>query len=407
MTTSFPSSFDDCVARDRDDPLAERRDLFALPDGLLYLDGHSLGPATHKALARLEQAAKDEWAQGLIRSWNDAGWIDLARDTGARIARLISAGPDEVLVCDSVSTNLFKLAAAARDLSASPTLIIEEDEFPTDQYIAEGLAQLAKCDLLRVRPGEGLQRLAETGGILIRSAVNYRTAAVADMEEAEKVADLSGGVIVWDLSHATGVLALDMSIARLAAGCTYKYLNGGPGAPAFLYVRQDVANRITSPLPGWMGHKNPFDFASHYEPADGVARFANGTPPILSLSALAAALDAFEGVTPVELEAKARALGDFCLSLAEKIGLQSSSPAKGARRGGHVTLHHENGYAIIQALIARGIIGDFRSPDAMRLGFSPLYTGFADVWRAMESLGEVLKTGEWDSPAFRARAKVT
>ena len=261
----------------------------------------------------------------------------------------------------------------------------------------------------RIAGGAGRKALADRGAVLIRSVVNYRTARAVDITAYEAAARDSGGVVVWDLSHATGVLDLDLGAcgARLAAGCTYKFLNGGPGAPAFIYARGDIAEQMRSPLSGWMGHAAPFAFDVDYAPKPGAARFAAGTPSILSLAALSGALNAFEGVDRRALAAKARALGDLCLSLAGKLGLTSISPEKGSERGGHISLLHQEGYAVVQALIARGIIADFRAPDAMRFGFSPLFVRYVDVWDAMTVLGDVLKTRAWDQPSFLRRAAVT
>ncbi len=396
-------------ALDRADPLVGARNAFVLADGLIYLDGHSLGPATRAALARVGEAAQRDWAEGLIRSWNDAGWIDLPLRVGARLAKLIGAEPDEVIVCDSVSVNLFKLAAAALPLARRRILLVEEDEFPTDSYVMQGLGDLVGVRCERIASGRGREALVEQGGVLIRSVVNYRTARCVDIAAYEQAARTGGGVIVWDLSHATGVLdlALGASGARLAAGCTYKFLNGGPGAPAFIHARRDIAEKMRSPLSGWMGHAAPFAFDVDYAPKPGAARFAAGTPAILSLAALAGALDAFEGVDLTALAAKARALGDLCLALGAQLGLHSISPERGSERGGHVSLLHPDGYAVVQALNARGVIADFRAPDAMRFGFSPLYVRHVDVWDAMTALGEVLKTRAWDNPAFLRRAAVT
>ncbi|MDZ4760203.1 MAG: aminotransferase class V-fold PLP-dependent enzyme [Alphaproteobacteria bacterium] len=404
-----PTSRAGAATLDARDPLASARSAFVLPEGLIYLDGHSLGPATHTALDRVGQAAGREWAQGLIRSWNDAGWIDLAARTGARIARLIGARPGEVIVCDSVSVNLFKLAAAALPLVRSRTLLIEEDEFPTDQYIAEGLASLSGAPLMSLAPGDGATALAREGGVLIKSVVNYRTALMADMAAHEAAAAQGGGIVLWDLSHATGVLDVDMgsSDARLAAGCTYKYLNGGPGSPAFVYARRDVSATMRSPLPGWMGHAAPFAFDAGYRPADHVARFASGTPAILSLAALSGALYALEDVDMSLATRKARALGDLCLARASAMKLATSSPAEREMRGGHVSLLHEDGYAVVQALAARGVIADFRAPDTIRFGFSPLFIRYVDVWDAMDILGEILATRAFDTPDFRRQATVT
>lgn len=406
---STPRSRAECDTLDASDPLRAVRDRFALPEGVIYLDGHSLGPATHAALARVEQAARREWAEGLIRSWNTAGWIDLPRGVGAKIARLIGAEPGDVLVTDSVSVNLFKLAAACLPVARSRTLIVEASEFPTDQYIAEGLAGIAGAGLMRVGENEGLDALTRTGGVLIRSVVNYRAAHVLDVAASERAAWAAGGLIVWDLSHATGVLDLKLAAdgARIATGCTYKFLNGGPGAPAFVYVRGDLAEQLSSPISGWFGHADPFAFEPGYVAKQGVARFAAGTPGILSLAALDAALDAFDGHALSTLQDKARALGELIIARVDALGLDVMSPREAALRGGHVSLRHAQGYAIVQALIARGIIPDFRVPDAMRFGVAPLYVRFADVWDAMDQLADIIGTRSWDRPEFHARAKVT
>lgn len=412
MTQTAPRlarSRTDCEALDRADTLAAARGRFALPDGVIYLDGHSLGPATHGALARVDQAARAEWAEGLIRSWNKAGWIDLPRSVGAKLARLIGVAAEDVIVADSVSVNLFKLAAAALPMAKSQTVIVEASEFPTDQYIAEGLGRIAGAQMMRVEADQGIAALERTGGVLIRSFVNYRTSDVLDVAAAERVAQASGGVIVWDLSHATGVLDLQLAKdgARLATGCTYKFLNGGPGAPAFVYALGELAGRLQSPISGWFGHADPFAFDAGYQARAGVARFAAGTPGVLSLSALDAALDAFEGLALGDIAAKARALGDLVIARVETMGLEAISPKDARRRGGHVSVRHAQGYAVVQALIARGIIPDFRAPDAMRFGLAPLYVRFVDVWDAMDLLGDILETRAWDRPDFHARSAVT
>jgi kynureninase len=409
VTHSTPRSRADCQTLDASDPLRAVREKFSLPEEVIYLDGHSLGPATHAALSRVEQAARHEWAEGLIRSWNKAGWIDLPLGVGAKIARLIGVDAGDVLVTDSVSVNLFKLAAAALPLARAQTVIVESSEFPTDQYIAEGLAGFAGVAMMRVGEGEGVGALEKTGGVLIRSIVNYRTSAADSVAKAEAIARASAGLIVWDLSHSTGVLDLTLGHdgARLATGCTYKFLNGGPGAPAFIYARKDLADRLASPISGWFGHADAFAFDAAYAPKPGVARFAAGTPGVLSLSALDAALDAFADIEMASVAAKARALGDLVIARADALGLQPISPRDGAQRGAHVSLIHGDGYAIVQALIARGIIPDFRAPDAMRFGLAPLYTRFVDVWDAMDQLADILESRAWDRPEFHARAKVT
>jgi kynureninase len=407
-----PRSRADCEALDAQDPLRGAREKFALPEGVIYLDGHSLGPATHTALQRVQATAQHDWANGLIRSWNAAGWIDLPQTVGAKIARLIGADADNVHVTDSVSVNLFKLAAAALPLLGKPGrppyVMYEQGEFPTDASIVNGLCDMTGALPFQIAASGALNTFKGMHGVLIRSMVNYRTGEIADVAAYEAVAAKSDTLIIWDLSHATGVIDLDLKAmgVKLAVGCTYKYLNGGPGAPAFVYVR-DMPDRFMSPIWGWFGSKDQFNFDAYYEQKDGAAGFAAGTPPVLSLSALDAALDATADLDMRTVSAKAQALGDLIIARADAMGLQTISPRDGSRRGGHVSLVHENGYAIVQALIARGVIPDFRSPDAMRFGVAPLYVRFVDVWDAMDQLADVLETRAWDRPEFHARAKVT
>lgn len=405
--TSFSQALSAAQALDRADSLVGRRALFSLPEGCLYLVGHSLGPPPASALERIA-AAQKAWQRELVRSWNSAGWIDLAERAGARIAPLIDADADEVIIADSVSVNLFKLAAAALPLARRKLIMVEEDEFPTDQYIAEEMARQLGSAFQRLAAGSAFGALKQ-GGILIRSVVNYRSSEVTDIKAFEEEAEKHGTLIVWDLSHATGVMALSLrsSGARLAAGCTYKYLNGGPGAPAFVYVEHNLASRLASPLPGWMGHDSPFSFTPDYTPRAGTARFASGTPPILSLAALDGALDAFEGVSPAALCAKARSLGDIVIAEADAAGLEVMSPRVQDQRGGHVSIRIKEGYPVVQALAANGIMADFRAPDTVRLGLSPLFLSHEDIARAMAQLHDILQSGSWDRPEFHARSKVT
>ena len=394
---------EDAEALDRADPLSRFRGEFDLPEGVIYLDGNSLGPPPRSALARLRQCAEEAWGRGLIRSWNEAGWIDLPRRAGAKIARLIGADADAVIVCDSVSANIFKIAAALIGRRPGALLAVAADEFPTDQYVLEGLSKLAGAELQRI----GGREAPPAGAVIVKSLVHYKTAAVADMAEAERAAAAAGAEIIWDLSHATGAVVIDAGArgARFAVGCGYKYLNGGPGAPAFIFVRGDEAATLRQPLSGWMGAKSPFDFSSVYEPAAGVRRFATGTPPILSLAALDASLDLFENVDLHAVEAKTRALGDHFLAAGMEAGL--APVVVGGRRGGHVAFRHADAYAIVQALIARGVIGDFRAPDFARFGFSPLYLSYTDVWRAGEILKDVMARETWRDPIFARRSIVT
>ena len=408
MMTHPPTTRDAARQLDEQDPLADAGGRFELPQGLIYLDGHSLGPASQPALAAAEKTAREEWANGLIRSWNEADWINLPKTVGAKLARLIGADADDVVVCDSVSINLFKLAAAALECVETKRLLVEADEFPTDQYMAQGLSAQTGARFVRLGSGEAESAL-KGGGVLLKSVVNYRTAVIEDIARLEAIAAAHDSLIVWDLSHATGCVALDLMRdgARLATGCTYKYLNGGPGAPAFIYARRDLANQLRNPLPGWFGHADPFAFDGDYRPVDGAARFSAGTPSVLSLRALDGALDMFEGISIEQLALKARALGDLCTWWGERLGLESISPGIGVPRGGHVSLLHEEGYAIVQALIEQNIIPDFRAPDAMRFGFSPLYVTFTQVWDAMETLRDILQSRAWDQPKFKVKATVT
>lgn len=392
-------------ALDRYDPLAERLSAFDRPPGI-YLDGHSLGPPTKAARARIARAS-EEWARGLVGAWNaaaeDYGWIDLPARAGGRIARLLGAAPEEVAVADSVSVDLFKLAGAL--LRPGRALAVVEGEFPTDGYVLAGLAGLTGAPLLRLAPG------APAGGrgigVLVRSLVDYRSAAVADMAAEERAAAAADVSIVWDLSHATGLLALDLPRdgARYAVGCGYKYLGGGPGAPAFLFVRSDAAGALANPVAGWFGHAAPFDFAGDYAPAAGARRFLAGTPPVLSLSALDAALELFDGIATSAIEAKAQALcGIFRGRLADA-GVNAEEVA--GRRGGHVAVRRADGGAIVSALIERGVQGDFRPPDLMRFGFSPLFLKHVDAFDAAEALVDVVRTGAHRAPRHRVRRRVT
>ncbi|MEM9840292.1 MAG: aminotransferase class V-fold PLP-dependent enzyme [Pseudomonadota bacterium] len=404
---TYPHSAEDALQLDASDPLAERRKLFKLPDGVTYLVGHSLGPTSKTALERVTACTEEEWGEGLVRSWNSAGWIDLGSAVGARIAPLIGVDPADVVVCDSVSVNLFKLAVAALGHVRTRTISIEDDTFPTDQYIADGAARATGALLRRVPGGGAIAALSE-GGVLIKSAVNYRSGLVADIATVEREARARGAMVVWDLSHAVGVIPLKLQEegALLAAGCTYKYVNGGPGAPAFVYAHRSISVEMRSPIQGWLGHAAPFTFDGDYQPADGVVRFVAGTPGILSMSALDGALAAFDGVDLNDCASKARSLGELCLMRGEAAGLIPASPPPHAR-GGHVSLRHAEGYAIVQALAAQGVLADFRTPDTIRFGLSPLYLSYADVWRAMDVLEAIMAERTWDRPEFKTRAKVT
>ncbi|MCH8490095.1 MAG: hypothetical protein LAT81_09245 [Oceanicaulis sp.] len=397
-----------CAALDAADPLKDRRALFALPGGDIYLDGNSLGPPPASALKRLDAAAREEWAEGLIGSWNTAGWMDLPLKLGARLARLIGVEGDEVIAIDTVTINIFKLAAAliAREGGA---LAAEAGEFPTDGHVLEGLSRISGAPFHRVAPDTPPSDLPADVRVLVKSAVHYKSARIADFERWEREAAQRGLSIIWDLSHATGVIDLKLKSwgARYAVGCGYKFLNGGPGAPAFLYCARGETPKLEHPVTGWLGHARPFEFEDAYAPADGIARWRTSSPSILALSTLDGALDAYDGVDMARVEAKAGVLGDILLERAQALGLETACPGIGERRGGHVVLRHEQGYAIVQAMIARGITGDFRAPDLMRFGFNPLYLSHVEVFDAGATLAEVINTREWDRPEFTARKAVT
>lgn len=404
-------------ARDRADPLRHLRGRFELPDAIVYLDGNSLGPVARGVADRVDAVVRSEWREGLIRSWNAAGWVDLAERAGARIAPLVGADPDEVVVTDSTSVDLFKvLAAAARLRPDRRVLLTEEDNFPTDRYVAEGLAELLGPDRLEVRavPRSGVaSALDEEVAALFLTHVDYRTGERHDAEALSAAAHDAGALAVWDLSHSAGALAVDVHRweVDLAVGCSYKFLNGGPGAPAYLYVARRHADAVRSPIAGWWGHARPFDFIPGYEPAPGVRRLQAGTPPILSLSALDAVLDVWAGVAVAQIEEKAAHLTNAFIELVDDrcgdLGVTVVSPREAGRRGAQVTLRHEHAYPVMQALLARGVIGDVRPPDLLRFGFAPAYVGFVDVWDAVAGLAAVLESREWDRPAFHERAQVT
>ena len=413
----------DCRDRDARDALRPLRDLFALPPGVTYLDGNSLGPMPRSAPARLAQAVQDEWGQGLIRSWNSAGWFELPQRLGDKIATLIGARPGEVVATDSTSINLFKVLSAAVSISRADApqrnaVVSERSNFPTDLYIAEALCRERGLTLRLVEPAEVAASLDDGVAVLMLTHVNYRTGAMHDMREVTRRAHEAGALVVWDLAHSAGAVEVDLhgAGADFAIGCGYKYLNGGPGAPAFVWVHPRHADRFWQPLAGWWGHAAPFEFTHDYRPARGIARYLCGTQPILSLAALECGLDTVLAAQPFggmkALREKSLALTDTFIRLVEERcaghGLELVTPREHALRGSQVCLaRHEGAYAIVQALIARGVIGDYRAPEILRFGFTPLYLGFEDVWNAVEHLREVLATGEWQRDEFNRRNAVT
>jgi kynureninase len=408
---------DDCRRLDREDPLATLRGEFELPDGILYLDGNSLGPLPRAARARALQVLEREWAQGLIRSWNEAGWFALPARLGDRLAPLLGANPGEVVVTDSTSVNLFKVLAAALRLRGDRKAIVSErDGFPTDLYITQGLAGfLGQGHELRLvdDADELPQALGEDAAVLLLNHVHYRTGAMHDMAAMTARAHACGALMVWDLAHSVGAVPVDLNGARadFAVGSTYKYLNAGPGAPAFLLVSARHQAAAVQPLSGWWGHAAPFAMRSGFQPAPGIARFLCGTQPILSLVLVECGLEVFERTDMAAVRAKSLALSDLFIQLVEARcagrGLELVTPRAHARRGSQVSLRHEHGYPIMQALIARGVIGDYREPHILRFGFAPLYVRYVDVWDAVEQLRDILDSDAWRAPAFQARRAVT
>ena len=398
-------------AADAADPLRPLRNRFVLPHGLVYLDGNSLGPMPRTAAARLGRVIEEEWGEELIRSWNSRDWIGAPQRIGAKIAPLIGARPHEVIVTDSTSVNLFTLLVAAARLSDRPVLLSEAGNFHTDLHIASGAAELLGLTLDIAPRGEIEARIGADTNLLLLTHVHYRPAERFDMARITALARDAGALTVWDLSHSAGAVPLDLGRdgAELAVGCGYKYLNGGPGAPAFLYVAEHLQERLESPLRGWMGHAAPFDFTDDYAPAAGIARFLAGTPPILSLAALESGLDSYAGVDMAAVWAKSVALFDLFAELAAERcpDLQCISPREPERRGSHISFRHPHAFEIIQALIADGVIGDFRCPDAARFGLTPLYLGYEDVWRAVERMQSILESESWRDPQFAVRGKVT
>ena len=405
----------DPAALDAADPLARFRDRFLLPEGVIYLDGNSLGPLPRGVAERVAQAVCGEWGESLIRGWNRHGWGELPERVGDRIARLIGAAPGSVIAGDTTSVNLFKALAAATAMRPERAVILsDEGNFPTDLYMAEGLNGLTGRGALRLVAREHMTRaITEDVAVVMLTEVDYRTGHKLDMADITARAHAAGAVMLWDLAHSAGAFPVDLTAsgAEFAVGCGYKYLNGGPGAPAFFYVRPDLAERVRPALSGWWGHAAPFAFDPAYRPAPGAGRFRVGTPPVLSLIALDAALDVFDDVDMGAVRAKSQALAELFVAevarLARTEDLWLASPDDPDARGAQVSFRCPHGYAVMQALIAEGVIGDFRAPDLMRFGFAPLYLRFADAAEAARRLADILRHRRWDRPEHHARAAVT
>ncbi len=416
MAADAKISRESLAARDAADPLAGFRARFDLPDGVIYLDGNSLGALPRSAAPRLARVVADEWGRDLIRAWNSRDWMGLPQKVGDKIGRLIGAAPGQVVAADSTSVNLFKLLAAALQLNPGRRVILTEDSnFPTDLYVAQGLVRLlgGRAELRRVAGDRIIEALDEDVAVVTLTQVSYASGAVHDMAAVTRAAQNKAALVLWDLSHSAGALPVDLDGcgADLAVGCGYKYLNGGPGAPAYLYVARRHQDTIDPVLAGWMGHADPFAFDGEYRPAPGITRQLCGTPPVLALAALEEGVDLMLDADMGALRAKSMALTDLFIALVEQecrgFGIAIAGPREAARRGSQVSLRHAQGYAIMQALIANGVIGDFRAPDLMRFGFAPLYLRHTDVWDAVASLRRIMETGAWDAPEFKTRSAVT
>lgn len=407
----------DCERLDAADPLAGMREEFVLPDDTIYLDGNSLGALPRAARARVREMVDDEWGQGLVRSWNTAGWFDKPAVLGDQLATLVGADPGEVVVCDSTSINLFKTFMAAVRMRRDRTVVVAEaGSFPTDLYMLEGAAGLLDGYQRRLI-GDGGPDLADAldddVAVVVLSHVDYRTGYLHDMAAVTERIHRQGALVVWDLCHSVGALPVHLNdaAADFAVGCTYKYLNGGPGAPAFVFAAARHQADAHQPLSGWNGHADPFAFTTNYRPAEGIDRFRCGTPQLLSYAPLEASLDLWRRVDLAAVRDKSVAMTELFIDLVERdcagFGVHLVSPRQPERRGSQVALRHAAGYPITQALIERGVIGDFRAPDVLRFGFTPLYLRYTDVWDAVQALRDVLTSEIWRDARFTARATVT
>jgi kynureninase len=416
MSSTSTDSREACIARDLNDPLRNLRDRFHIPDGVIYLDGNSLGPMPRAAAGVLNRTIEQEWGHDLIRSWNSAGWFDMPLRLGDRLGCLLGAAPGQTVVSDTTSINLFKAVHAALGLRPDRDVVIAEDtSFPTDLYIIEGAMQSAGRPMQRKLVGtdgpsvEAL--LDERVAVVVLSHVNYRTGELLDIETITKQIHDAGALVVWDVCHSVGVIELgfDRHAIDFAVGCTYKYLNGGPGSPAFIYVARAHQAAARHPLSGWWGHAAPFAFDRDFTPDAGIKRFLCGTPPIISLRGVDVALDAIDGVELAALRQKSLALTElFSARVAALLpDMDIVTPREPALRGSQVSVAFDKGYAVVQAMIERGVIGDFRAPNIMRFGFAPLYLRFQDVFDAADILADCVRAEVWRDPRFSRQLAVT
>ena len=401
---------------DARDPLAGFRDRFEIPAGMIYLDGNSLGVMPKSAPERMAQVVKEEWGRDLITSWNRHDWIGLPRRLGAKIAGLIGAKPHEVVVADSTSINIFKCLSAALQLNPERHVILSEaGNFPTNVYMMQGLAANSGGRIVekRVATDQIEASLTDDVAVLLITQAHYKSGYLHDMQAITARAQAKGILVIWDLCHSAGALPIDLNACKadLAVGCGYKYLNGGPGAPAFIFVAERHQEKVLPVLSGWLGHASPFSFVDEYTPAPGIDRFKCSSPSILAMSALECGLDIAIEADMDQVRAKSVRLCELFIEQVEaRVGEQGfalASPRDAAIRGSQVSFHHENGYPIMQALIENGVIGDFRDPDILRFGFTPLYVSHEDVWRAAEVLERIMTQEIWCEARFSVRSAVT
>ena len=407
---------DDIERQDLGDPVASFRDRFEIPDGVIYLDGNSLGCLPKATRERVNDVVAREWGRDLIRSWNTNDWINAPTRVGDKIAKLIGAKSGEVIVGDSTSVNVFKCLTACLQLNSDRNILLTETgNFPTDAYMTEGLAAIApdRITARLVEPDAIIENLDDTTAALLLTHTHYKTGRVRDMKAITAAAHAAGVPVIWDLSHSCGAMPVDLNDceADFAVGCGYKYLNGGPGAPAFTFVARRHQEKVFPALSGWLGHKQPFAFDDTYTPGPGIHRFQCGTPGIIGCAALETGVDLMLEADMAALRSKSSALGDLFIQLVEQrcgaFGFEPACPLEAEDRGSQVSFRHPEGYAIMQALIARGVIGDFRAPDILRFGFAPLYNSYADVWNAVDTLRDVMTTNEWNQARFKQKAAVT
>lgn len=414
--------FDDIERMDAQDPLAKKREEFYLPSNKVYLDGNSLGPLPLAAKQRAKQVVEQQWGDDLITSWNRHQWIELPESVGGKIASLLGAntkqnGANEVICCDSVSVNLFKLLATALSINSDRHKILSQsDNFPTDLYMAQGLSQLLgnqRCELVAVDEDNIESAIDDSIAVLLLTQINFRTGKVHNIKRITELAHQHGVLVIWDLAHSAGVIPIELDNWNVdfAVGCGYKYFNGGPGAPAFIYAAERHHAKMQQPLSGWMGHRSPFDFDANYQSSAGIKQFLCGTPAVISMSVLDAALNVFNDVTIEQVREKSLALSDLFIRLMKQHSALTSlhliTPLDRHERGSQLAFTHEQAYAICQALIAEGIIADFRAPNILRVGFSPLFLSFKDIYHSVETLNQIISEKIYEDKTFQVRQAVT